>query len=83
MSNRDVYTPKIEAKELFLQVQEGESFLFEYFFESYRPPDGISEEDQDQSQQLGTEPYIKTVTKYNGSILAAGHRTLYKNSNKI
>ena len=45
MSNRDVYTPKIEAKELFLQVQEGESFLFEYFFESYRPPDGISEED--------------------------------------
>ena len=44
MSNRDVYTPKIEAKELFLQVQEGESFLFEYFFESYRPPDGISEE---------------------------------------
>ena len=45
MSNRDVYTPKIEAKELFLQVQEGESFLFEYFFESFRPPDGISEED--------------------------------------
>ena len=45
MSNRDVYTPKIEAKELFLQVQEGESFLFEYFFESYRPPDGMSEED--------------------------------------
>ena len=45
MSNRDVYTPKIEAKELFLQVQEGESFLFEYFFESYRPPDHISEED--------------------------------------
>ena len=45
MSNRVAYTPKIEAKELFLQVQEGESFLFEYFFESYRPPDGISEED--------------------------------------
>ena len=45
MSNRVVDTPKIEAKELFLQVQEGESFLFEYFFESYRPPDGISEED--------------------------------------
>ena len=45
MSNRVVNTPKIEAKELFLQVQEGESFLFEYFFESYRPPDGISEED--------------------------------------
>ena len=44
MSNRVVNTPKIEAKELFLQVQEGESFLFEYFFESYRPPDGISEE---------------------------------------
>ena len=45
MSNRVVNTPKIEAKELFLQVQEGESFLFEYFFESYKPPDGISEED--------------------------------------
>ena len=45
MSNQVANTPKIEAKELFLQVQEGESFLFEYFFESYRPPDGISEED--------------------------------------
>ena len=45
MSNRVAYTPKIKAKELFLQVQEGESFLFEYFFESFRPPDGISEED--------------------------------------
>ena len=45
MSNRVAYTPKIEAKELFLQIQEGEEFLFEYFFESYRPPDHISEED--------------------------------------
>ena len=45
MSNRVVNTPKIEAKELFLQVREGESFLFEYFFESYRPPNGISKED--------------------------------------
>ena len=45
MSNRVVNTPKIEAKEIFLQIQEGESFLFEYFFESYRPPDHISEED--------------------------------------
>ena len=45
MSNRVVDSPEIEAKELFLQVQEGESFLFEYFFESFRPPDGISEED--------------------------------------
>ena len=45
MSNRVAYTPKIKAKELFFQVQEGESFLFEYFFESFRPPDGISEED--------------------------------------
>ena len=45
MSNRVVDSPEIETKELFLQVQEGESFLFEYFFESYRPPDGISEED--------------------------------------
>ena len=32
MSNRVANTPKIEAKEMFLQVQEGESFLFEYFF---------------------------------------------------
>ena len=45
MSNRVADTPEIEAKELFLQVLEGESFLFDYFFESYRPPDGISEED--------------------------------------
>ena len=45
MSNRVANTPKIEAKEMFLQVQEGESFLFEYFFESYGPPDHISEED--------------------------------------
>ena len=45
MSNRVTDTPKIEAKKLFLQTQEGESFLFEYFFESYRSPDVISEED--------------------------------------
>ena len=56
MCNRVVNTPKIEAKELFLQVQEGESFLFEYFFESYRPPDGISEEDY--MKEL-TEEYLK------------------------
>ena len=30
---------------MFLQIKDGEDFLFEYFFESYRPPDGISEED--------------------------------------
>ena len=29
MSNRVVDSPEIEAKELFLQVQEGESFLYE------------------------------------------------------
>ena len=45
MSNQVVDSPEIEAKELFLQIQEGEEFLFEYFFESFRPPDGISEED--------------------------------------
>ena len=45
MSNRVVDSPEIEAKKLFSQVIEGESFLFEYFFESYRSPDGISEED--------------------------------------
>ena len=45
MSNRVVNTPKIEAKELFLQVQEGESFLFKYNFDGYKPPDGISKED--------------------------------------
>ena len=32
MSNRVADTPKIEAKKFFLQIQEGESFLFEYFF---------------------------------------------------
>ena len=56
MSKRVVNTPKIEAEEMFLQVQEGESFLFEYFFESYRPPDGISEEDY--MKEL-TEEYLK------------------------
>ena len=56
MSNRVVNTPKIEAKELFSQVQEGESFLFEYFFESYRPPDGMSEEDY--TKELNEE-YLK------------------------
>ena len=45
MVNSVAGSPKDEAKEIFLQVQEGESFLFEYFFESYRPPDHISEED--------------------------------------
>ena len=45
MSKQVVDSPEIEAKELFLQIQEGEEFLFEYFFESFRPPDGISEED--------------------------------------
>ena len=45
MSNRVVDSPEIEAKELFLQVQEGEFFLFEYFFETQRPPVNISEED--------------------------------------
>ena len=56
MSNRVANTPKIEAKELFTQVQEGESFLFEYFFESYRPPDHISEEDY--MKEL-SEEYLK------------------------
>ena len=45
MSNRVVDSPEIEAKKLFSQVIEGEEFLFEYFFESYRTPDNISEED--------------------------------------
>ena len=45
MSKQVVDSPEIEAKELFLQIQEGEEFLFEYFFESFRPPNGISEED--------------------------------------
>ena len=45
MSNRVAGSPKDEAKEIFLQVLEGENFLFECFFESYKPPDHISEED--------------------------------------
>ena len=45
MSRRVVNTPVIEAKELWDQVCEGEEFLFEYFFEINKPPDGISEED--------------------------------------
>ena len=43
--SRVVDTPKIEAKELFNSCEEGESFLFEYFFNCCRPPDGITEED--------------------------------------
>ena len=45
MSNRVVDSPEIEARKIFLQVQEGEEFLFDYFFEVDKPPDGISEED--------------------------------------
>ena len=45
MSNRLVDTPEIEAKEIFSNVIEGEAFLFEYFFEFNKPPDGVSEED--------------------------------------
>ena len=45
MSKRVVDTPEIEAKEMFDSTKEGESFLSEYFFESARPPDGVTEED--------------------------------------
>ena len=45
MSNRVVDSPEIEAKKLFSPVIEGESFLFDYFFEGDKPPDHISEED--------------------------------------
>ena len=45
MSNRVADTPKIEAKEIFSNITEGEEFLFDYFFESYKPPDGVSKED--------------------------------------
>ena len=45
MSKQVVDTPKIEAKELFDSSEEGEGFLFENFFNSACPPDGISEED--------------------------------------
>ena len=45
MSRRVVNTPVIEAKELWDQVCDGEEFLFEYFFETNKPPDLISEED--------------------------------------
>ena len=66
MSNRVANTPKIEAKEIFLQVQEGESFLFEYFFESYRPPDHISEEDY--MKELKVE-YFKLKRDYARKLL--------------
>ena len=45
MGKSVVNSPKIEAKELWNQACEGESFLFEYFFELNTPPEGISEED--------------------------------------
>ena len=64
MSNRVAKTPKIEAKELFLQVLEGESFLFEYFFESYKPPDGISEEDY--MKELKEEYFKLKIEKAKG-----------------
>ena len=66
MSKRVVNTPKIEAEEMFLQVQEGESFLFEYFFESYRPPDHISEEDY--MKELKVE-YFKLKRDYARKLL--------------
>ena len=55
---------KLKQKKMFSQVQEGASFLFEYFFESYRPPDHISEEDymkklrEDYMKKL-REEYLK------------------------
>lgn len=45
MSKRVVDSPEIEAKEMFDSYDEGEGYLFEYFFEDASPPDGISEED--------------------------------------
>ena len=45
MSNRVADTAEIEAKEIFSNITEGEAFLFEYFFEIKKPPDGVSEED--------------------------------------
>ena len=45
MSKRVVDTPEIEAKELFDSSNEGEGYLFEYFFEDASPPDGVSKED--------------------------------------
>ena len=45
MSKRVVDSPKIEAKELFDSSEEGEGYLFECFFDSASPPDGISEDD--------------------------------------
>ena len=42
--SRVLDTPKIEEKELFNSTIEGESFLFEYFFNCCRPPDGLTEE---------------------------------------
>ena len=45
MSKRVVELPEIEAKELFVSSEEGERFLFEYFFENASPPDGVTEVD--------------------------------------
>ena len=45
MSKRVLDSPEIEAKELFDSSEEGERFLFEYFFENASPPDGVTEDD--------------------------------------
>ena len=66
MVNSVAGSPKDEAKEIFLQVQEGESFLFDYFFESYRPPDHISEEDY--MKELKVE-YFKLKRDYARKLL--------------
>ena len=66
MVNSVAGSPKDEAKEIFLQVQEGEGFLFEYFFESYRPPDHISEEDY--MKELKVE-YFKLKRDYARKLL--------------
>ena len=37
--------PEIEAKNLFDTNLELEGYMFEYFFDNVRPPDGVTEEE--------------------------------------
>ena len=57
MSNCVDKSPKIVAKELFLKVQEEESYFFHRFFEANCPEDGITKE-EDYMKELKSE-YLK------------------------
>ena len=68
MSNSVDKSPKIVAKELFLKVQEEESYFFHCFFEANCPEDGITKEDymkelKSEYLKLKSEEVIRLLTQ--------------------